>query len=217
MQVSLAMGYSGAVLLLLLQGCCTAAREWGALKNDATERIPEYTDETPPVERQTQTVNNNTMNRPKNSGRISSANPPTFAASEMTCNELRSTRFITDGLCRSAKAVRELVCSGQCRPPNSIGGKWWRSSASDYRCVPAHARTQRVQLHCPNGQTRTYKIRAVTSCKCKRYTRNHNQTDAKEPASAVPKTRRNKKQHTRQNQGRSRSKAPTPALSSNSY
>lgn len=72
------MGYSGAVLLLLLQGCCTAAREWGALKNDATERIPEYPDETPPVERQTQTINNNTMNRPKNAGRISSPNSPTY-------------------------------------------------------------------------------------------------------------------------------------------
>ena len=133
----------------------------------------------------------------------------------MTCNELRSTRFITDGLCRSAKAVRELVCSGQCRPPNAIGGKWWRSSASDYRCVPAHARTQRVQLHCPNGQTRTYKIRAVTSCKCKRYTRNHNQTDAKETASAGQKARRNNKKLTRQSLGRGRSKGP--ALSSNSY
>lgn len=81
MQVSLVMSYSGAVLLLLLQGCSTAAREWGALKNDATERIPEYIDETPPVERQTQTVNNNTMNRPKNSGRISSANSPTYGKS----------------------------------------------------------------------------------------------------------------------------------------
>lgn len=139
---------------------------------------------------------------------------PCAAASEMTCNELRSTRFITDGLCRSAKAVRELVCSGQCRPPNSIGGKWWRSSASDYRCVPAHARTQRVQLHCPNGQTRTYKIRAVTSCKCKRYTRNHNQSDAKETASATQKAHRNKKR-ARQALVRSRSKAPK--LNSNTY
>lgn len=156
------------------------------------------------------------------------------AAAEMTCNELRSTRYITDGLCRSAKAVRELVCSGACRPPNSIGGgggKWWRSSTSDYRCVPAHARTQRVQLHCPNGQTRTYKIRAVTSCKCKRYTRNHNQTDNKDtsPASVAAassasagqsKGRRNhnnnnKKKLTRQSLGRGRSKGPV--LSSNSY
>lgn len=215
------MGYSGAMVLLLLQGCCTAVREWGALKNDATEKIPGNNDELRAMERQTQTFNNSTMNRPKNSRRVSS-NSPTFVASEMTCNELRSTRFITDGVCRSAKAVRELVCSGQCRPPNAIGGKWWRSSASDYRCVPAHARTQRVQLHCPNGQTRTYKIRAVTSCKCKRYTRNHNQTDAKDsPTSTAAaggsgshKARRNKKAG-RQTLSRSRSKGP--ALSSNSY
>ncbi|KAG9350223.1 hypothetical protein JZ751_026576 [Albula glossodonta] len=117
-------------------------------------------------------------------------------ASELSCRELRSTRYITDGSCRSAKPVKELVCSGQCVPshllPNSIlRGKWWRSSSSDYRCIPAHSRTQRVQLQCPHGNSRTYKIRVVTSCKCKRYTRHHNQSEAKEASS--PKPRRNKK------------------------
>ncbi|XP_076856584.1 sclerostin [Brachyhypopomus gauderio] len=216
MQVSLALMCSSAVLLLL-QGCLTAAEGWRVLKNDATEIIPEYTVDTLQPEEQNPPFTNNTMNQAKNGGRRPTANTPTYEASELSCRELRSTRYITDGSCRSAKPVKELVCSGQCLPghlmPNSIlRSKWWRSSGSDYRCVPAHSRTQRVQLHCPNGSSRTYKIRAVTSCRCKRYSRNHNQSVAKEvPAQ---KTRRNKKPpRSQQTQGRGRA----PALSSNSY
>ncbi|XP_026861777.1 sclerostin [Electrophorus electricus] len=216
MQVSLALMCSSAVLLLL-QGCLSAAEGWRALKNDATEIIPEYTVDALQPEEQIQPFTNNTMNQAKNGGRRSTANTPTYEASELSCRELRSTRYITDGSCRSAKAVKELVCSGQCLPtqlmPNSIlRSKWWRSSASDYRCVPAHARTQRVQLHCPNGSSRTYKIRVVTSCRCKRYTRHHNQSVAKE--ASAQKTQRNKK-HARSQQARGRGRAP--ALSSNSY
>lgn len=130
-------------------------------------------------------------------------------ASELSCRELRSTRYVTDGSCRSIKPVKELVCSGQCLPahlmPNSIlRGKWWRSSSSDYRCIPAHSRTQRIQLQCPNGPNRTYKIRVVTSCKCKRYTRHHNQSDVKELPSKKP--RRNKKHRSK-----------VPSVNSNSY
>ncbi|XP_026132069.1 sclerostin [Carassius auratus] len=212
MQVSLALVQCGArlLLLLLLQGCFTAAHGWRALKNDATEIIPEYTEDTNRPEEQIQiSNNNNTMNRAKNGGRRSSANSRTYGASELSCRELRSTRYITDGSCRSVKPVKELVCSGQCLPahlmPNSIlRGKWWRSSSSDYRCIPAHSRTQRIQLQCPNGPNRTYKIRVVTSCKCKRYTRHHNQSDVKELSSKKP--RRNKKHRSK-----------VPSVNSNSY
>lgn len=135
-------------------------------------------------------------------------------ASELSCRELRSTRYITDGSCRSAKPFKELVCSGQCMPahlmPNSIArGKWWRNNASEYRCIPAHSRTRRIQLQCPNGNTRTYKIRVVTSCKCKRFRPHHNQSEAKE----VPKRQRNKK-HNRLSQDRSKNNTP---LTGNSY
>lgn len=128
--------------------------------------------------------------------------------SEMSCRELRSTRYITDGSCRSAKPIRELICSGQCLPshlmPNSIvRGKWWRNSAADYRCIPAHSRTRRVQLQCPNGNTRTYKIRVVTSCKCKRFRPHHNQSVAKE----VPKKQPSRK-HSRLLQDRSSNTTP---------
>ncbi|KAI5103278.1 sclerostin, partial [Silurus meridionalis] len=223
--------YRSAVLLLLLQGCLSAsAGGWRELKNDATELIPEYTGHTAHPQHQLQPSNhyNNTMNDAKNGGRRQSANSPAYGkyflqtflhvkASELSCRELRSTRYITDGSCRSAKPVNELVCSGQCLPAhlmlNSIlRSKWWRSGSPDYRCIPAHYRVQRVQLHCPNGKSRTYKIRVVTSCKCKRFTRHHNQSDAKEPTSQ--RVHQNKKR-ARLQQTRGRSREPT--ISSNSY
>ncbi|XP_017339874.1 sclerostin [Ictalurus punctatus] len=217
MQVNWVVMYQSAVLLLL-QGCLSAAAGgWRELKNDATELIPEYTSHTAHPDHQPQPSNNNTMNEAKNGGRRQSANSPAYEASELTCRELRSTRYITDGSCRSAKPVNELVCSGQCLPAhlmlNSIlRSKWWRSSSTDYRCIPAHYRIQRVQLHCPNGNSRTYKIRVVTSCKCKRFTRHHNQSDAKDQTSQ--RTRHNKKR-ARLQQTRGRSREPT--ISSNSY
>ncbi|KAI3365490.1 hypothetical protein L3Q82_010572 [Scortum barcoo] len=216
MQVSVALLVSSSALLLL-QGCCTAVRGWKVLKNGATEILPEYR-ESPPQEALIQAASdgannsNSVNNRAKSGGRT--AHTQSYSASELSCRELRSTRFITDGSCRSAKPVRELVCSGQCMPahlmPNSIArGKWWRSSASDYRCIPAHSRTRRVQLQCPNGNTRTYKIRVVTSCKCKRFRPHHNQSEAKE----VPKRQRNKK-HGRLPQDRSKNNTQ---LTGNSY
>ncbi|XP_035514780.1 sclerostin [Morone saxatilis] len=224
MQVSLAILLSSSALLLL-QGCCTAVKGWKVLKNDATEILPEYREDTrTPHEAIIQAANgsnnnnnnnnnSNTMNnRAKNGGRT--AITVSYSASELSCRELRSTRYITDGSCRSAKPVKELVCSGQCMPshlmPNSIArGKWWRSNASDYRCIPAHSRTRRFQLQCPNGNTRTYKIRVVTSCKCKRFRPHHNQSEAKE----VPKRQRNKK-HSRSSQDRNKNNTP---LMGNSY
>ncbi|XP_074475384.1 sclerostin [Sebastes fasciatus] len=226
-------------LLVLLQGCCCSTagmKGWKGLKNDNTEVSPEYQENTRTAqEEMLQPANNNNTgntnsntgntgntnsntgnsmnNRAKTGGRNS--NTLTYSAAELSCRELRSTRYITDGSCRSAKPVKELVCSGQCMPshlmPNSIGrGKWWRGNASEYRCIPAHSRTRRVQLQCPNGNTRTYKIRVVTSCKCKRFRPHHNQSEVKE----VPKTQRNKK-HSRLSQDRSKNNTPT--LTSNSY
>lgn len=217
MQVSVALLVSSSVLLLLLlQGCCAAVKEWKVLKNGATEMLPDYRENTRTPQEMTRASsggNNNTLNnRAKHGGRA--ANTNSYSASELSCRELRSTRYITDGSCRSAKPVKELVCSGQCMPahllPNSImRGKWWRSSASDYRCIPAHSRTRRVQLQCPNGNTRTYKIRVVTSCKCKRFRPHHNQSEVKD----IPKPQRNKKR-SRLSQDRSKNNTP---LMDNTY
>lgn len=107
-------------------------------------------------------------------------------ASEFSCRELRSTRFVTEGPCRSAKPVTELVCSGQCGParllPNTIGrGKWWRLGVpAPPRCVPDRHRAQHVQLLCPGAAPRARKVRLVASCKCKWLGRAHNQSERKD-------------------------------------
>ncbi|NXO76137.1 SOST protein, partial [Sitta europaea] len=180
MQISWAVCAVCVVTQITLQ----PAQGWQMFKNDATEIIPEIPENTEtPVE--PTFSNNNTMNQAKHGGRHMQQAPDLHGASEFSCRELRSTRFLTDGPCRSLKPVRELLCSGHCEPshllPNSIGrGKWWRQSGADYRCIPAHTRTQRVPMACPQQETRTYKFRAATSCKCKRYTRHHNQSELKE-------------------------------------
>ncbi|XP_061763348.1 sclerostin [Nerophis ophidion] len=215
------------VLLLLHASCCcccfssVVATPWrmelynnnnNNNNNNRTEHIPDY--------RSTHTTNNNnTMmmmmmknnnnNRATTGGRTDKS--VTHSASELSCRELRSTRYVADGACRSAKPVKELVCSGGCLPshilPNSIGrANWWRSGASDYRCVPAHSRTRRLRLHCPNGSTRTYKVRAVTSCKCKRFRPHHNRSEAK----VVPRGKKDGRP------ARERGKNATP-LTGNSY
>ncbi|NXN28681.1 SOST protein, partial [Nycticryphes semicollaris] len=172
---------------------------WQVFKNDATEIIPEIAENTQmPMEQTPGSGDNNTMNQAKHGGRHVQQAPDHNDASDFSCREMRTTRYVTEGLCRSLKPVKELVCSGQCVPshllPNSIGrGKWWRQNAMDYRCVPAHTRTQRIQLACPEGETRTYKFRAVTSCKCKRYTRYHNQSELKDFGKETARPQKNKK------------------------
>ncbi|XP_029429573.1 sclerostin [Rhinatrema bivittatum] len=186
MQVSLAVCL--LVPLVLLEG------GW-ALKNDATEVIPELAAKDKEPE---ESAYNNTMNRAKYGGRYQPRISDPKEASDFRCRELHSTRYVTDGPCRSTKPVKELVCSGQCVPsyllPNSIGrGKWWRQSATDYRCVPAHSRAQRIQLACPGEAGRTYKYQVVTSCRCKRYTRSHNQSQLKDLGKDAIRPPKNKK------------------------
>ncbi|XP_061911155.1 sclerostin [Entelurus aequoreus] len=220
-----AVSVSAAMLLLLLlllhASCCSS---WmmdmsNYNYNNHTEHVADYRTEHGADYRSTHANNNNTMmiinnnnnnkNRATTGGRTNKS--VTHSASELSCRELRSTRYVADGPCRSAKPVKELLCSGRCMPshllPNSIGrANWWRSGASDYRCVPAHSRTRRLRLHCPDGGTRTHKVRAVTSCKCKRFRPHHNRSEAKE----VPRGKKNGRP------ARERGKNATP-LTGNSY
>ncbi|KAJ8362130.1 hypothetical protein AAFF_G00395260 [Aldrovandia affinis] len=88
-----------------------------------------------------------------------------------------------NGQCTSLSPVEELVCAGDCLPvqmlANWIGSGhgrklWGRREAQEWRCVTERTRHQRVQLRCPDGSDRTYRISVVTSCRCKRYSRQHN-------------------------------------------
>uniref|UniRef100_A0A3Q0R1M8 Sclerostin domain-containing protein 1 n=1 Tax=Amphilophus citrinellus TaxID=61819 RepID=A0A3Q0R1M8_AMPCI len=110
-------------------------------------------------------------------------------ASQVSCRELRSTKYISDGQCTSVNPIKELVCAGECLPahlmPNWIGGTntgryWSRRDAQEWRCVIDRTRSQRIQLQCHDGSTRTYKITVVTSCKCKRYNRQQNNSELKD-------------------------------------
>ncbi|XP_072303189.1 sclerostin domain-containing protein 1b [Eucyclogobius newberryi] len=110
--------------------------------------------------------------------------------SQVGCRELRSTKYISDGQCTSVNPIKELVCAGECLPshllPNWIGGAshtgryWSRRDTVEWRCVIDRTRTQRIRLQCEDGSSRTYKITVVTSCKCKRYSRQQNDSAHKD-------------------------------------
>ncbi|KAK3511904.1 hypothetical protein QTP70_027675 [Hemibagrus guttatus] len=171
------------VLCALLKGC-------DGFQNGATELSDGIVASALP-----ETHTNGSVNQARGGGRRAE-NAAQIEQSQLGCRELRSTKYISDGQCTSLKAVKELVCAGECLPahllPNWIGGGYWaRRDASEWRCVNEHVRTQRVKLWCRDGSTRTYKVAAVTSCTCKRYTRQHNESELK-PSSqkAILKKRR---------------------------
>ncbi|CAL8358996.1 unnamed protein product [Arctogadus glacialis] len=175
--------YESCNFLFLL---CILLKNCQAFKNDATEIL--YTHESTPVQ---DAVGNVSLNRARNGGRgagDSTAHERNAERGQMGCRELRSTKYISDGQCTSIKPIKELVCAGECLPapmlPNWIGGSrgkkfWSRRSSQDWRCVNDKTRTQRIQLQCQDGSARTYKITVVTACKCKRYSRQHNESGNK--------------------------------------
>ncbi|XP_019734261.1 sclerostin domain-containing protein 1a [Hippocampus comes] len=177
--------FSHSLLLL-----CILLRSSQALNNDATEHagglLPEVG---PPQEDAKQ--GNVSLNRARAGGRA--AGRDRSERSQMGCRELRSTKYISDGHCTSIHPIKELVCAGECLPAqmlhNWIGGThqskkfWTRHSTAtgsnpDWRCVNDKTRTQRIRLQCQDGSTRTYKITVVTSCKCKRFSRQNNESDS---------------------------------------
>ncbi|KAM9783026.1 sclerostin domain-containing protein 1a [Neosynchiropus ocellatus] len=170
---------------------CLLLRNSLSFKNDGTELLLSHVSATVP-----EPQSNVSLNRARTGGRAAAG--PAHDRGERTqigCRELRSTKYISDGHCTSINPVKELVCAGECLPAqmlqNWIGGthgkKFWgrRSGGSEWRCVNDKTRTQRIQLQCQDGSTRTYKITVVTSCKCKRYSRQQNES-AHEETSLSP-------------------------------
>lgn len=100
------------------------------------------------------------------------------------CKALRSKRYITDGFCTSLKPVEDMVCTGNCLPISDLPWYaeflkvWSRTKTLQYRCVDDIVRYKRVTFVCDSGETRSYKIRVVRSCKCKKYLRNQNESPA---------------------------------------
>ncbi|KAM6958712.1 sclerostin domain-containing protein 1b [Aplochiton taeniatus] len=167
-------GYRSILIYLLIRSC-------QAVKNDATETLnAQLFDSTQ------ETLNNASLNQARNGGRRlgSTVRQEGPDQSQVGCRELRSTKYISDGQCTSLNPIKELVCAGECLPshllPNWIGGSgyngkyWSRRDAQEWRCVIDRTRTQRIKLQCQDGSSRTYKITVVTSCTCKRYARQQN-------------------------------------------
>ncbi|XP_068950536.1 sclerostin domain-containing protein 1 [Petaurus breviceps papuanus] len=195
---------------LLLLACVLARGGWG-FKNDATELLYSHVVKAAagssggaPAIGLGGGGNSSALNQARHGGRLpgSGASSGLEARSsrvQVGCRELRSTKYISDGQCTSINPLKELVCAGECLPlpvlPNWIGGSfgtkyWSRRSSQEWRCVNDKTRTQRIQLQCQDGSTRTYKITVVTACKCKRYTRQHNESshnyESMSPAKPAP-------------------------------
>ncbi|XP_069576768.1 sclerostin domain-containing protein 1-like [Brachyistius frenatus] len=167
-----------------------------AIHNDATESgnpqlVPDTQDQ--PADDDTNQARNGGRRQPD-----AARNGPD--QSQVGCRELRSTKYISDGQCTSINPIKELVCAGECLPahllPNWIGGGgstgryWTRRDAQEWRCVIDRTRTQRIRLQCHDGSSRTYKITVVTSCKCKRYSRQQNDSGHKDTSAASGTQRR---------------------------
>lgn len=101
---------------------------------------------------------------------------------QVGCKELRSKRYISDGFCTSVKPITEVVCTGHCLPIRNLPWYaefikvWARTKVLEWRCVEDDVRRKRVTLQCENGETRSYRIKVVRSCKCKRYMKPQNQS-----------------------------------------
>ncbi|XP_038579970.1 sclerostin domain-containing protein 1b [Micropterus salmoides] len=187
----LACGLQLLALLLLL------SRSNSAVHNDATESVS-----TQPVHHTEDEPANEDTNQARNGGRrLADAVRNGPDQSQVGCRELRSTKYISDGQCTSVTPIKELVCAGECLPahllPNWIGGYtgryWSRRDAQEWRCVIDRTRTQRIQLQCQDGTSRTYKITVVTSCKCKRYSRQQNDSGHKDTSVHSSTQRKNQK------------------------
>ncbi|XP_070702998.1 sclerostin domain-containing protein 1b [Pempheris klunzingeri] len=189
-----ASGLQLFAVLLLLSG-----RNSSAVHNDATESVhpqPVHDTQDGPASEDT--------NQARKGGRGPAdtvRNGPD--QSQVGCRELRSTKYISDGQCTSVNPIKELVCAGECLPahllPNWIGGAgytgryWSRRDAHEWRCVTDRTRTQRIRLQCQDGSSRTYKITVVTSCKCKRYSRQQNDSGHKDTPVHSGRQRKNQK------------------------
>lgn len=110
--------------------------------------------------------------------------------------ELRSKRYITDGFCTSVRPVVDVVCTGSCLPIRELPWYaefikvWSRDKTLQYRCVDDDIRRRDVLFACDNGETRSYRIRVVRSCKCKRYVNSQNASSGSSSRKKNRKARR---------------------------
>ena len=147
---------------------------------------------------------------------------------DVGCKELRSKRYISDGFCTSIKPITEVVCTGHCLPLRNLPWfaefikVWATHKTLEHRCVDNVIKRRRVRLTCKNGETRTYKIKTVKSCKCKQYFREQNTSYTTAPTLDdvfQSERRRRKQRRERRRKERRRKKqernSSTPEISNN--
>ncbi|XP_071788848.1 sclerostin domain-containing protein 1-like [Asterias amurensis] len=133
---------------------------------------------------------------------------------DLSCRELRSKRYISDGFCTSPKPVAEVICVGECVPNQLLewGADftkiWSRSKTKEWRCVNDVVRQRRVHLVCETGERRTYRISTVKSCRCKRFNKRQNESrlnNANENANVEPLTKEDRRRNRQQQKDNERS------------
>ncbi|XP_074652655.1 uncharacterized protein LOC141907017 [Tubulanus polymorphus] len=134
------------------------------------------------------------------------------------CRELRSRRVFSDGFCTSIKPITEVVCTGHCLPTDlpwyaEYLKVWSARKMVEYRCHDDVVKKKRIRLLCKNGELRTYRVKVVRSCKCKRYLREQNKTkipevqdkkDAKDKVDKRTEKRQRRRKHRNRGRGRGR-------------
>ncbi|KAL8593465.1 hypothetical protein ACOMHN_000780 [Nucella lapillus] len=124
---------------------------------------------------------------------------------QLGCRELRAKRYISDGFCTSTKPIKEVVCAGNCLPIRNLPWYaefvkvWAKSKLREWQCEEDIVRRKTVSLLCRNGDYRTYRIKVVKSCKCKRMVSKHNRT-----VSGEGKKKKNKKKRKKDRRRRGR-------------
>ncbi|XP_041968519.1 protein slit isoform X2 [Aricia agestis] len=79
------------------------------------------------------------------------AEPPSPPAS--TCRKEATREVITEGGCRSRRAVRGARCTGAC-------------AAAPVCCAPRRTKKRKIRLVCPDGKKYTKEIEIVRKCAC---------------------------------------------------
>ncbi|EDO37569.1 predicted protein [Nematostella vectensis] len=99
------------------------------------------------------------------------------------CVGIRIKRYVSNGFCTSNRAIKDMICEGRCLPMDELPffpdySKVLSATKREWRCVPDRKRRRNVNVTCNDGTKRKYRILVVRSCKCKRYTRKQNMTNA---------------------------------------
>ncbi|XP_071103946.1 sclerostin domain-containing protein 1-like [Haliotis cracherodii] len=133
---------------------------------------------------------------------------------QVGCRQLRAKRYISDGFCTSTKPINEVVCAGNCLPIRQLPWysefvKYWSNDKlREWECEEDMVRRKKVRLLCQDKTYRTYKIKVVKSCKCKKTVDEHNKT--KQRKKKKKRRRRKNNKNNRRQKGKTHVSSNAP-------